>query len=246
MGVRTIRKELFELRLPGVNAFLLDSGPQGLVLVDTGPPGAVGLILEALHQLGREPAEIRHILVTHCHPDHAGGLADLKGMTGARIYMHAKDARLVAQGKAMRPMNPTPGILNRFLYRRIVGPGPHTVKAVTTDVELAHRADLPLFGGITALHTPGHTEGHLAFLVQKAGVLFLGDAAANYLGPRLMFAYEHVQQGIMSLRQLCRYDFELACFGHGPTILAGAAGLFRKRFGSRRPPPRIPPARRSL
>lgn len=45
-----------------------------------------------------------------------------------------------------------------------------------------------------------------------------------------MIAYEHLQQGVMNLRHLCRYDFEVACFGHGPPIRQAAASKFRERW----------------
>jgi hypothetical protein len=53
-----------------------------------------------------------------------------------------------------------------------------------------------------------------------------------------MVAYEHFQQGVMSLRHLCRYRFEVACFGHGPSIPQGAARRFRSRWESRSSPTR--------
>jgi hypothetical protein len=59
----------------------------------------------------------------------------------------------------------------------------------------------------------------------------------------LMMAYENLPQGVMSLRNLCRFDFEVACFGHGPPILRDAAKRFREKWsqGSRglRARPRI-------
>jgi len=187
-----------------------------------------------VYSLGRDPTEIKNILVTHCHPDHAGGLAEMKALTSARVFMHRRDALLVATGQAMRRLLPAPGILNAILYRSMIAPKPTTVPPSKAD-ELVENGDvIPVAGGISAIHTPGHTEGHVVFLARKHGVAFLGDAASNLLGLRLMIAYEHLQQGIMSLRQLCRHDFDVACFGHGPTIRQGASNRFRERWGQGR------------
>jgi glyoxylase-like metal-dependent hydrolase (beta-lactamase superfamily II) len=233
MSVQKIQPGLHQIRLPGVNAFLLDSVSDGLTLVDTGVPGSVIQIRKALYSVGRDITDIRQILVTHCHPDHSGGLAELKALTSARVFMHRRDAMLVAKGRAMRRLLPSPGILNALLYRLVIAPKPTTVTRSKTDVLVGNGDEIPIAGGISVIHTPGHTEGHVVFLARKRGVVFVGDAAANVLGLRLMIAYEHLQQGIMSLRHLCRYDFEVACFGHGPPILQAAASRFRERWGPR-------------
>jgi glyoxylase-like metal-dependent hydrolase (beta-lactamase superfamily II) len=78
-----ILPSLYRVPLRAVNTFLIDLGDEDLVLVDAGTPGDAGRILDAVGELGRDPADVRHILVTHCHVDHAGGLVELKEATGA-------------------------------------------------------------------------------------------------------------------------------------------------------------------
>lgn len=231
MSIKEIQSGLHQIRLLGVNAFLIDSGPRGLVLVDTGAShDAVG-IRKAVHSLGRDIRDVRHILVTHCHPDHSGGLAKLKMLTSARIYMHRRDAMLVETGRAMRRLVPSPGILNAILYRLMIAPKPTTVQPVKADVLVEDGDVIPVAGGISVIHTPGHTEGHLVFLAKDRGAAFLGDAAANLFGLGVMMAYEHFRQGVMSLRHLSRFEFEIACFGHGPPIRKGAGRRFRDKWG---------------
>ena len=77
MAAKQIVPGLYTLPLGGVNTFLLDGG-DGLTLIDTGTPDSVAKILEAVRSLGKQPGDIRYILVTHCHFDHTGGLAELK------------------------------------------------------------------------------------------------------------------------------------------------------------------------
>jgi glyoxylase-like metal-dependent hydrolase (beta-lactamase superfamily II) len=103
-----ILPSLYRVPLRAVNTFLIDLGDEDLVLVDAGTPGEAGRILDAVGELGRDPADVRHILVTHCHVDHAGGLAELKEATGAPAYMHPSDAEMVRSGRALRPLTPTP------------------------------------------------------------------------------------------------------------------------------------------
>jgi len=109
MSVQPIQPGLYRIRLPGVNAFLLDSDSDGLTLVDTGVPGSADRITDAVHSLGRDLTDIRQILVTHCHSDHSGSLAELKALTSARVFMHRNDGRLVVTGQVMRRLIPSPG-----------------------------------------------------------------------------------------------------------------------------------------
>jgi glyoxylase-like metal-dependent hydrolase (beta-lactamase superfamily II) len=96
MAAKLIVEGLWQISLGTVNAFLVDSGE--LTLIDTGFPDNAGKIVQAVESLGRKPADIRHILVTHCHPDHTGSLAAIKRLTSAPAYMHAADAAMVRKG----------------------------------------------------------------------------------------------------------------------------------------------------
>jgi glyoxylase-like metal-dependent hydrolase (beta-lactamase superfamily II) len=243
MVLHKLRPGLYQVRLKGVNAFLLDAESDGLVLIDAGAASSPAQIHQAVRSLGREIEDIRNILITHCHSDHAGGLAELKQQTDGQVFMHRRDAMLVAAGRAMRPLSPTPGLLNAVLYRRMILPKPTTVTPAKTDQLIGNGDEIPVAGGISVIHTPGHTEGHVVFLARKWEAVFLGDAAANLFGLRLMMAYEHLQQGVMSLQNLCRYEFQVACFGHGPAILQGASRQFRERWGSHRRGKRWPQMR---
>lgn len=232
MNISRVVPGVFRIRFPDVNAFVVDGGDDGVALVDTGSPGRAADVAAAVVSLGWALSDVRHILVTHCHADHAGALADLKVLTGARVHMHVRDAALVAQGRGMRRLVPAPGWVNRWRFRQ-VRRLPTTFPPARVEAQLHDRDEIPFAGGIQAIHTPGHTEGHVAFLLRKSRVLFVGDAAANIFGQLgLMMAYEHVRQGLHSLRHLSRLDFEVACFGHGPPILSSAAARFRRLWGA--------------
>src|SRR3712207_1294890 len=99
---------LWGVPLGFVNAFLLDTG-DGLAVIDTAIAGSAPRILEAVRSIDRQPADVRRILVTHCHSDHSGGLAELKRRTGAPAAMHPDDAAMVRRGEAIRPLRPAPG-----------------------------------------------------------------------------------------------------------------------------------------
>lgn len=206
--------------------------PSGLTLIDAGFPGTMALVDEAVRSLGRRPEEIRDVLVTHCHPDHAGGLAEVKRATGAQVWMHSADAGLVRAGKAFRPWKSAPGIRNRLFARLVVQRSPDSFDPVAVEREVLPGETISVAGGIRALGTPGHTAGHLAFLwLGDGGVLFVGDAATHRRRLAPAPICEDLAQGLEDLRMLGEQEFETACFAHGAPIVGGAAQEFRRIWG---------------
>ncbi len=224
---------VYQIPLGIVNAFLLESD-NGLVLIDTGTPGSAHKILGAVSALGKQPSDIRQILITHLHADHTGSLAVLKRATGAPIYMHPVDAALVRIGIAGRPMKPAPGLLPRLMVTMIRRRGAPVVEAVETDHPVNDGDLLPIAGGIQVIHTPGHSAGQVAFLWPKnGGVLFAGDVAGNIRSNlSVSIVYEDMPLGIKSLERLAGMSFDTALFGHGAPIAHGAGAQFRQKFKS--------------
>lgn len=233
MTAKQIVPGLYAIPLGGVNAFLLES-EDGLTLIDTGMPGSTAKILAAVQSLGKQPGDIHHILVTHCHFDHIGSLAELKQATGAPAAMHPTDAALLRAGQTMRPFQAGPGVVNGFVYRLFkwfLKASPIT--PIPIEQELHDGENLPIAGGLRVIHVPGHTAGQVAFLWPHHGdVLFAADTANTVLGLGWHFVYEDLAEAKRSLMKLAQLDFEVACFGHGGAIVGGAAQRFRQKWGS--------------
>lgn len=240
MPATPIEPNLYALDLGGVNAYLI-AAADGLTLIDTGSPGSAERIARELNNLGHTLANISHIVVTHAHADHAGGLAELQAHTNAETWMHPLDAALVRAGVAMRDSTgPTPGLMNRIIYRLTIARAPRTLAPATVDHEVEDGAVLPFAGGLRVIHTPGHSAGQIALLWSAhGGVLFAADAAINVAGLALFPAYEELAQGQASLARLAMYEFAVACFGHGRPITRSADQRFRARWAgtSRQPQP---------
>lgn len=232
MATERVTEHVHLVNVGPANVFLIVL-PESLTLVDTGMPGSMGPIAEATRSLGRLPEEITDIVVTHCHPDHAGGVAEVREATGARVWMHPADAALTRVGQAFRPWKVAPGLRNRLFAHMVIQRGPTSVDPFETDGEVSAGEEIPVAGGLKALGTPGHTEGHLVFLwPHDGGVLFVGDAANRHRGHlRLSPIYEDLEQGVESLRFLGDQSFETACFAHTSAIIGNAAKEFRERWG---------------
>ncbi len=227
---------LHAISLGFVNAFYIDD-PDGGVLIDTGLPKNASKILAALAALGRKPGDGRHLLLTHAHADHIGSAAALAKATGARTYMHPLDVPVAEAGGGFRPMRAAPGVTNHLvaaLIRFRTNTLKMTVDPCPIDQRVEDGARLPLAGGITAVHAPGHCLGQLAFLWPRhGGVLFAADSAAHTGKLDWNIAYEDILEGERSLRKLAELPFSVACFGHGKPILRDAAGRFRERWPGR-------------
>jgi glyoxylase-like metal-dependent hydrolase (beta-lactamase superfamily II) len=143
------------------NAYLVVGG-DGLLLVDTGAFGGAARILATIHGLGRQPRDLRHIVLTHWHPDHMANAAELRRLTGATIAIHELDAPVLAGIE-----RPAKGRRAMGLLLRVFG-----ITPIVADVVLRAGDGI---GGLEVIHAPGHTAGSIA-LRGDDGVLFTGDA----------------------------------------------------------------------
>ena len=128
----------------GLGVFLI-TAPTGDVLIDGGVPQDAKLIEGNIRTLGIKLRDIKWILNSHAHCDHAGGIAQLARDTGAQVIAGAADTALLARGG-----HDDPEYGDRFLF-----PPVHVTRKVT-DGERLRLGDLLL----TAHSTPGHTKGN--------------------------------------------------------------------------------------
>ncbi len=229
MSAKLVAPGLHIIPAGSVNVYLLDD-PAGLVLVDTGFPDKADVILDAVRSLGRVPTDIKHIVLTHAHIDHIGGLAALKAATGAETWMHEADAPLAESGGPFRPMTPAKELLPGLLFRLFVKPGA-TVAPSAIDHKLRDGEVLPIAGGLRVIHVPGHCAGQIALLWESRSVLFTGDACINVFGLGPPLGWEDVTAGLASQKRLGTYAYEIACFGHGKPVTKEASARIRRKFG---------------
>jgi glyoxylase-like metal-dependent hydrolase (beta-lactamase superfamily II) len=216
--------DLYRIGSPAVNAFLITDGE--LVLVDTQLPGRAEKLLGAVRQAGRQASDVRHIVVTHYHPDHIGSLAAVAQATGASVYVHPADAGLTREGGPSPPRTLVGmGKVLMPVFRRVL-PRP---EPAPVHHELQDGEELPGAGGLRAIHTPGHTPGHTSYLWPRhGGVLFVGDALSNAPVLGYSLGYEDLEAAKRSMRKLAALEFQVAVFGHGRVLEGAAASRFRR------------------
>jgi len=219
MAATEVVPGLYMLALGPVNAFLLVAS-DGCTVIDTGLPRSAAKLMDTLKAI--QQTNIRRVLLTHAHPDHIGGFAALKTITSAEAYMHPADAPIAISGKGFRPMKAAPGLLRGLMFRLFVRPVA-SVEGAPVEHSLNDGEELPIAGGLKAIHVPGHCAGQMAFLWrQHGGVLIAADACSNIPRLGLSLGYEDLEEGKRSLRKLSALDFQVACFGHGKPILKDA------------------------
>ncbi len=202
-----------------------------LALVDTGWPRSWPTIEGALSALGRSPADVETILLTHGHPDHMGAAERARQETGAPVRVHRDEiARLAGQSEDASPLKLVPGLvpqLRRPAALRFVLQAtargflfPTWVKrAVAFDT--GEELDVP--GRPRVVATPGHTEGHVSFHFASRGVLIAGDAMATCdpitgaTGPRVVHNAVNSDPARVrtSLAQIERLEADTLLPGHG-------------------------------
>ena len=242
MDVIALLPRLHFVRLPVGHAYLWRD-PDGLTLIDSGLPGSAPLIADAIRQAGCDPADVRHLLLTHFHPDHIGGAAEIAGWGDVEVLAHDADAPFIRGQEA----GPAPDLADweRPLWEQVssqLPAQPAPLVPPRVDRELAD-GDEPGFGdGAVAVAVPGHTPGSVAFYLPRHRVLFTGDAAARAPDARVICGVFNADraQAAASFRRLAALDVAVACFGHGEPLAQGAAAEFQAALSGKMtgaPPP---------
>lgn len=212
----------------GSRAFVID-GDEGLTLIDTGLPKRAGVLKSGIEAIGRAVTDVRSIVLTHSHFDHTGNAAELKREAKAELYCSPADAPAVS-GKEKTPTAPVLDRTPLQILKPLIGLLP-TAEPAQVDHMIEPGVLLSVPEDLTATATPGHTPGHMSFLLDRAGgILFVGDAASQKGGSVTRGWFNlATPQFDQALRTLAELDFATACFGHADPLTDRAGDAF-KRF----------------
>jgi glyoxylase-like metal-dependent hydrolase (beta-lactamase superfamily II) len=209
-----------------VHAYLLDDGKE-LTLIDTLFDHDAHRVLAQLDAIGKKPQDIRHIILTHAHRSHLGGLSALKQLSGATVYAHEWEADIISGDRRAQQVSILPYPPYRVYHLQIglnLDIAKH--KPITVD-EFVHEGDR--IGPLQVIYAAGHSPGHLAFYWSERHTLVAGDAVCTW--PVFMLGWKgfmlNPKQHQVTLRRLAEYDAEVLCVGHGDPIPSGGADRLR-------------------
>jgi len=214
-------------------------------LIDSGYPADHALVLESIRAVGREPEQLRTILITHGHADHIGNAARLGVEYGCAILCHPDELANVRR-EVMHQVGFADVVENLFRFgvlgwsaRAIASGGLRDVAVGAADA-FDPRKPVVISGHTVApVTTAGHTPGHVAYWIENAGVLATGDAlvtahpTSQLAGPQLLPPMFHTdrEQAVRALAGLRDALPRVIAPGHGPlaavdsdfaTLLVGA------------------------
>ena len=176
MAPREVADGVWMLRTVLVNVFYVRIEGGGWILIDAGMAGSATAISRGAEALfGPDPP--RGILLTHGHFDHVGALTRLLAVWDVPVYAHPFEFPHLTGRLAYPRPDPTVGggliAWSSFLFPR----GPYDVGPAL--LALPPDGRVPIAPAWIALHTPGHTAGHVSFLRPDDGVLIAGDAVTT-------------------------------------------------------------------
>lgn len=157
------------------------------MLIDVYYPGYYGQFEKKLEKIGITASDIKYLLLTHHHDDHAGFAAELVRNTGCRVIAHRNALSALEKGDSEdacdKPVNRRLQIVFTFymLFHKEFKFPP--VRLAERDIIIEGDNDEFLKGiGIDGviLHTPGHTRDSISVLLSD-GSAFVGDTAMNFL-----------------------------------------------------------------
>lgn len=183
--------------------YLVDAGSEQ-VLIDSGVGYGIDRIEENVKSLGFEPAGVWHIIATHCHIDHIGGLAAWKERYGTKIIAHELD-RAGIEGEN-----------NSLTAASMYGVDYRPVKV---DTLLSGELQELMLGDLkfNFLHTPGHTPGSISVYIDtKDGRVLFGQ---DIHGPFSPAWGSDLKQWRVSMQKLLALKADVLCEGH--------AGIYR-------------------
>ncbi|PPF35041.1 hypothetical protein C5E05_14130 [Pseudoclavibacter sp. AY1H1] len=217
-------------RIPCTLASVIADDAGGVHVIDPGSDsdGNLAVLASAIAATGHRLDQVRSIIATHLHHDHLGLAERLRDATGAPIVLHRAEqaaldalaadvpsvevetARLVDWGV---PVDRRPEILR--LVGRSATPVSLRADVLVDDAQLL---DVP-GRRLRAVHTPGHTPGHLSIVEEEARLVFTGDHVSPVLHPGLGLGGDDGNNPVLqyqhSLRRIVELGVDEAVPGHG-------------------------------
>jgi len=231
---RNVAPGIHRLAHANVNCYLVVEG-EDVTIVDAAFPTTWGPLLRALRAVGRSPADVAALVLTHAHFDHLGFASRVVSQLQVPVWLHPADASLAARpyryahesSRLVYPLLYPMGV-PRLLAMTLAGawnvPGVDEVRDLPASGEL----DVP--GSPSIVFTPGHTFGHCALHFPGRETVLSGDALVTLdpykgaRGPQIVAgaATADSELALRSLSPLADTEARILLPGHGEPWRAGA------------------------
>jgi glyoxylase-like metal-dependent hydrolase (beta-lactamase superfamily II) len=220
-----ITPQVYQLYIRATSTILIIE--EELTIIDTGLPGSSTRIINFINSLGRSIEEVSLIIITHNHIDHAGGLAELRKLTRAKVAAHKADLH---DAEAQMPYP-------KFIRRLLRVPSLNTfhsgflLKPEDVDIHLEGGEVLKPLGGLEVIHTPGHTPGSISLFSPKNKLLIVSDALTRQNrkpGLPHKSVSSDFPQAINSIKEMANLDIDILCFGHGQPLIGDVSTKMRE------------------
>jgi glyoxylase-like metal-dependent hydrolase (beta-lactamase superfamily II) len=165
----------------GIIAAVVLHGPGGAAIIDPGPSSTLPALRAELGRAGIGLRDVRALLLTHIHLDHAGATGTLvHEQPDLRVYVHENGARhMVDPERLVASATRLWGADMDRLWGE--------VRPVPSDALIVLRGGERIAAGgreLQVAHTPGHASHHVSYFSEDSGVAFIGDTAGVCLRPR--------------------------------------------------------------
>ena len=209
--------KIFSRRV-GINYVYLIKA-EGWMIVDVGPGFTLPRIKRWFASLSLDPQEVKLIVLTHAHFDHAGAIAGVKKLTGAQVAIHHSEGEMLRTGTT--PL-PTPGTPWGKIWLAVAKPILAAIQypGVEPDIIIGDEGMALDEFGIPGwiFHTPGHTYGSLSVLLEN-GDAFVGCLTHNgppfRLSPNYPIFVDDLEQLWSSWKTLLDQGAQTIYPGHG-------------------------------
>lgn len=197
-GIFRIPLQMPQDGLRAINVYALETS-RGIALIDGGWHRATthDELSDALSHIGRQPSDIHDVYVTHVHRDHYTFAVELRRRYGSRVHLGSAEAPGIAAINELRSNVPESSIreLHRAGADGIADIARRAALTEPFDVAEWEQPDAWLTAGpldipglhIEAVHTPGHTKGHMIFHDLDRNVTFTGDHVLPAITPSIGF-----------------------------------------------------------
>lgn len=239
MEIVELRPHLHLIKPSFGQVYVWQDGSQ-LTMVDTGVPGSEGELSAAFAELGYQRGDLRRLIITHGHEDHAGAAAVVRGWGDVEVLAHRDDAATIT---GQRPRaHPNLTAAEQPLFDQVTVTMPD-LPPCAVDTALVDGDTIDFGGGAQIVGAPGHSDGSIAIWLPKHRVLFTGDSVAS--GPaRLLLGPFNTDRARArkSMVKLTQIPAEVVCFGHGDPLAdeAGAAAWLQLGLHCQAGPDAVP------